>query len=169
LAIATSSGTVLAGKEGRVDHQDLVALRHHADGREVFHRVVVDLAQVRRHGHVGDKAQRQRVAVGLGVRHQLGAQVAAGAGLVVDIDLLAQRDGKALRHQPAQRVVAAAGRVGDDEAYRFVGVVLRRGVRRVGCQCDKARQERAPKKRGRKFFMAVSMQVKKMKKSVKNA
>ena len=81
-----------------------------------------------RHGHVGYKAQCERVAIGLGFGYLLGAQVAARAGFVVHKNLLAQGHRQALRHNATQRVVAAARRIGNHQADGFAGVVLGQGV-----------------------------------------
>ena len=111
-------------RQGRIDRQSLVALRHPADGRKAVDRVEVDFAQAGRHRHVGNKAQQQGVAVWLGRRGQHGAQIAARSGLVVNNHLPAQRAGEPLPHQPPQRVIAAARWAGPDELYEMVGAGL---------------------------------------------
>ena len=118
----------------------MITLRHHADGRKVFERVVSHFAQVRGDGEIGCKTKRQRVAVRLGMGHQLRAQVATGTDLVVHKHLLPQRRGQTLRHDAPQRVVTPAGREGHDEADGFVGVVLGLGGGGYGCQCRYSEQ-----------------------------
>src|SRR5262245_10506073 len=73
--------------------------------------------------HVGEQ---QRVAVGRGFGGDLGAQAAAGAGAVVDDDLLAERFSQPLADQAGEHVGAAAGRVGHDHADGSIGIRLRR-------------------------------------------
>ena len=69
-----------------------------------------------------------RVAVRRGVRRQLGADHAAGAGAVVDDHLLAELVAHLLRDDAADHVVAAAGRERNDQPDRPVGIIrLRRG------------------------------------------
>jgi hypothetical protein len=55
----------------------------------------------------------------------LGADQAAGAGLVVDHHLLAPQLGQLVAEEPREQVTAAAGRVGHDEMHRLVWEVLR--------------------------------------------
>ena len=72
--------------------------------------------------------QQHGVAVRLGVDHGLGADVVAGAGLVLDHELLAEPLGQPLADQPRQNVGGAARRIADHEANRPGRIVQRRGA-----------------------------------------
>ena len=106
------------GRLGR-HHQHVRHPRDAGDRREVADRVVRHLGvQPRVDGVRGDRAHHDRRAVGRGLGGDVGAEVAAGAGPVVDeddaeavLDLLGQRAG--------DDVERAAGRIGHDEAERL--------------------------------------------------
>ena len=74
--------------------------------------------------------EAERVAVGGGVRDRFGAEIAAGAGAVLDHELLAEPLTKLLRHDAGDNVGAAAGRERHDQMDRPLGprCRLRRGV-----------------------------------------
>ncbi len=78
--------------------------------------------------HVGEQ---QGVAVGRGFGGDLDAEAAAGAGTVVDDDLLAERFRQPLAEQAAEHIRAAAGRVWHDEGDGTIGIGLgrQRGAR----------------------------------------
>jgi hypothetical protein len=84
----------------------------------------------------GSNAHQQRVAVGLGLGHDLGADDAAGARSVVDHHLLSQAGAEMLADQPRHDVEHAGAR-GErhDDAQRTVGIGLRQH-RRAGSQRD---------------------------------
>ena len=107
---------------------------HQTHRVEVAHRIVRQIAlQVGVDGVRGDGGEKQRVAVGGRARRELGADGAAGAGAVVDDDLLAVGGAELLRDEARQHVVAAAGGKGDDEAHRLrrVGLCRRRAAQAV--------------------------------------
>ena len=93
--------------------------------REIFQRVVRQ--RFVEAGIDNDRRTRQikRVAVRRRLRHHFGADIAAGAGPVVDDDLLVPRLGEFLSDQARHQINAAAGSKGDDEADRAGGVGLR--------------------------------------------
>ena len=79
----------------------------------------------------------KRMAVGRRLGHDLVADHAAGAGLVLDDDRLAQHLLQPGRDQPGRRVGAAASRIGHDQPHRLGGIGLRTGKarrQRQGCR-----------------------------------
>ncbi|MNI63691.1 hypothetical protein D3C73_1190870 [compost metagenome] len=104
-------------------------ISHHADGREVLDRVVVQLL----HGGVDamrtDVAQHQRVAVRRLAGDIVGRNRALRAGLVHHDNGLAEEFAYFLAHHARQHVVAAACGGGHDQRNRAFGVVsLRHGA-----------------------------------------
>src|SRR6266571_2791022 len=73
------------------------------------------------------RAHEERVAVGGRLRHGVRADMAARAGLVLDEHLLLPNFGELRRHEARERVGAAAGRKGHDDAHRLRGEGLRGG------------------------------------------
>ena len=106
-------------RPSRGHHEHVRHPRDAGDRREVADRVVRHLRvqprvdRVRRH-----RAHDDRRAVGRRLRGEVGADVAAGAGAVVDDD-----DAEAVLHLVGERagddVERAAGRIGDDQADRL--------------------------------------------------
>ena len=94
-------------------------VRHDGDAgdrRKILHRVVrtvLDQALIDGMGLAG--AEDQRVAVGLGTRHRVGADDARSAGAVLDHDRLPQLGCRLLRDQARHDVDRPAGRVGHDD------------------------------------------------------
>ena len=80
---------------------------------------------MRRHHHRAGGGEKQRVAIGIGFGDVAAAQRAVGAGLVVDIDALAEQRRHLVGHQAADEVGRAAGREGDDDADRPGRKILR--------------------------------------------
>ena len=139
----------LHGQVG-VHDEDVGIGGRHGDRREVLHRVVgqclVDGGIDRDRAGL---AEQQRVAVGLGLGHDvglqggdasrgglglghdLGAEDRARAALVVDQDRLADVLAHLLRHDARDRVGAAARCIGHDQADRLGGVV---GGEGAGCK-----------------------------------
>ena len=115
LASATNSPRLAAGQI-LPHHQDV---RHDGDPgnrRKILHRVVrpaLDQALIDDMGLAG--AEDQRVAVGLGARHRVGADDARRAGAVFDHDRLPQFGCRLLRDQAGHDVDRPAGRVGHDD------------------------------------------------------
>ena len=100
--------------------------RHEAVG------VVRRLAHVRQHGERRVGAHQEGVAVAGRLRGRLGADHAAGAGAVLDDELLPERLAELLRPGPADQVAAAARRVRNDELDRLVRPVATWAVARRG-------------------------------------
>ena len=86
--------------------------------------------QLREHRRVdrdgADVAEEDGVAVGRGLRRRVQADVARGAGAVLDHDLLAEQLGQARLQDAADEVRRAAGRERHDHAHRLVGVLRAR-------------------------------------------
>jgi DNA-binding transcriptional LysR family regulator len=102
--------------------------RDEADRRQVLHRVVRQLRVERRiDREVARLAEDDRVAVGRRLGRLVDAEVAAGAGLVVDDEGPAGLGRDALRHLAGDDVGAAAGRERHEHADRLGGVGLREG------------------------------------------
>src|SRR5262245_51661809 len=111
------------------DHRAEHAARH---GNEV---ALGTVRQVRvQAGIDGDRwvrGEEKGVAVGRRSRDRLRADVAAGAGLVVDDERLFKRVAQRLREEAGVKIGSPAGRRGHDEPHRFCGPgVLRRGLTR---------------------------------------
>ena len=68
-------------------------------------------------------AREQRVAVGLGLGHQLGADPAAGPAAIVDDDLLAERSGEMLREQASRDVGRCSRRERHHHADDLIGIL----------------------------------------------
>ena len=71
--------------------------------------------------HAG-RRDAERVAVGCGLRHLRHADIAAGAGPVLDHDRLVQVVRNNRLQRPDHDVGAAAGRKGDDDLDRLIGI-----------------------------------------------
>jgi hypothetical protein len=72
-----------------------------ADRREIAQGIVRQLlVDDPVHGEHARRAVQQRIAVGLGARHRLGADDPVRARAIVDDDLLAPIRGQLLRQQP---------------------------------------------------------------------
>ena len=71
-----------------------------------------------------DVRLEQRIAVGRGCRDDFRGDVAPRAGAVVDDDLLAELLARRLSDDARKVIGAAAGREGDHEAKRAVGIGL---------------------------------------------
>ncbi len=76
------------------------------------------------------RGEEQRIAVGVGLGDVVGADGAGGAGLVFDIDALAQRCRHLVGHQAADEIGRPSGRKRDHDADRPGRIILRlRGLR----------------------------------------
>ena len=69
--------------------------------------------------HVGEQ---ERVAVRRGFGSELDAEAAAGAGTVVDHDLLAERFRQPLTDEAREHIRAAAGRIRHDQRDGVIGI-----------------------------------------------
>ena len=103
-------------REVLAHHQDVRHGGDAGDRREILHRVVgavLDQALIGGVGLVG--AEHQRVAVGLGARHRVGADDARSARTILDHDGLAEIGRRLLGDHPCQRVDRTARRVGHND------------------------------------------------------
>ena len=83
--------------------------------------------------------EQDRVAVGRRFRHLGSADIAGGAGDVLDIDLLAELLGELLRHKPREGVSRPTRRKGHDRAHRPGRIGLRPCSARHARQRGRAR------------------------------
>ena len=120
-------------------HHQRVRDRGHDRQRLERGRIEVELLV---NDHVGRQRRRlrrqQRVAVGLGLGHRLGAEIAAGAGPVLHHERLAPHLRQPVGDHAGDDVDAAAGRSGDDDLDRAVGIArlgLGEGWRGHGERC----------------------------------
>ncbi|CPP17394.1 Uncharacterised protein [Bordetella pertussis] len=118
------------GRHRRIDHQHV----HHGgdlgDRREVLDVVVARvLVQARIDGVRVDRAHVERVAVGRRVGARLGADIAAGAGPVLDHHGLAPHLAEIVGNQAREEIRAAARRERHDHRHGLGGI---RGPARHG-------------------------------------
>jgi hypothetical protein len=115
----------------RIDDQHERRLREQGQRNEVAERVIRQALVERnidRHGRC--RRHQQRVAVGRGLLHRDRGDDAAGAGLVLDDNALAEPLLQILRHHPRQKIGAATRRERIDDRNRPRGIVLRECCRR---------------------------------------
>ena len=106
---------------------------HQRQHPEILHRIVGQLLVEHRIEHDdGSRRDEQRVAVGLGTGHDLGADRALRAGLVLDDDRLLQVAAEKFADQPSQHIGRAARGIGNDKLDRARRIVSRAGVERRG-------------------------------------
>ena len=111
----------------RIDHDDVGRGCHQRHGGKILDRIVRHLCiQARVH----DEARadhHEGVAVGRNAGDLAGGGVAAGAGDILDKELLAEAVGKVLRDDAGDDVGGASGRETDHHAHGPVGIALREG------------------------------------------
>ena len=113
-------------RRGRVHDQRQIVGRDQRDRREVLQRVVGHIFHgVRNDRHVAALPAGEGVAIRRRLRGQRQADRAAGAGPVVDDELLAEALAHLLAQQAGKRVAGIAGQLGNDDAYRPGGIILR--------------------------------------------
>jgi hypothetical protein len=118
-------GQVLAGGDD-VGHD-----RQHGDGHELRPVVGQGLVEVVVDRERAGRAAQQRVAVGLGAKGDLGPDIAAGAGAVVDDHRLVPGARERFGDDAAERVRRSTRREGDNDADLFLRPGrLRKGRRR---------------------------------------
>jgi hypothetical protein len=105
---------------GGADGQHVGHQRYRRDRREVFLQVVRQLLEHRRCNRVVHRAHQQRVAVGLALGDEVGAERGTGAGLALDDHGLAETGCQLLGEGARQHLGGAAGREGHDEGDRLV-------------------------------------------------
>ena len=112
-------------REHWVNGENLRRGTDHADRSEVLDRVVWQLLLQDRIDRESRRARKkQRVAIGRGSRADFGADDAAGAGAVVDDDLLAELLAQFCCKHAAEDVVAAARWKRDDHPHRLRWICL---------------------------------------------
>ncbi len=125
------------------NHQHFGHFGDQRDRREIAERIERHVRHdVRRHRHRTGGGEKQRVAVGIGFGHVAAAQRAVGAGLVVDIDALAEEGGHLVGDQAADEIGGAARRKRHHDADRTAGKILRPGELRPGKLRHEQRRER---------------------------
>jgi hypothetical protein len=102
---------LLTPSDGCVDKR---LCRHHRNRREVFFGVVRQLGVQRRCVSKAQAAQAHRVTIGIGFRHQRGADNSAAAAAIVDHHRLPHGFGEFESDQARDDVGAAAGGEGND-------------------------------------------------------
>jgi hypothetical protein len=108
-----------------IDREHHRRRRDQRDRIEILDRIVAGMSKQK--WIVGDVAAGHQdcVAVGRRLRDTHGADIAAGAGNVLDIEILAGLLGEFLRHQTADEVGRAAGREPDHDLDRPHRPILR--------------------------------------------
>ena len=118
LRIGDQLGNGFGGKR-RMHHQRIRRVADQADRRKILARIVAGILVERRSDRErAGVAKQQRVAVGIAFRDRLGADGAAGAGPVVDHDLLAEQFAHLVGNAAADDRGAAAGRERNDQRDR---------------------------------------------------
>ena len=126
LAWAMSSWTDFAGEEfGTTRRLGKWQIMRHR--REVGDRIVAERGVEEAIDRHRQRADQDGVAVGLGARDRLGADIAAGAALVLDHHLLAPDLGQPVGEDARDHVGSAAGRKRHDQSDMTVGPALRPG------------------------------------------
>ena len=122
-----------------IDDERLRAGGRNGDGFQFVGVVALVLVDgvVERQRSRGDE---HGVAVGRGLRHQLGRDIAAGAAAVLHHDLLVQTIAEILRHDARDAVGNAAGRERHQESDVLRRILLRRGG---AARADQQRQRQA--------------------------
>ena len=116
------------------------------DRREVLDRVIGKLGIQRGADRIGLRREQKRVAVWRRLRHDVGADGRARAGLVVDDHLLAEPLRELLRDHAHRPVDRTARREGHDDAHRPRRIILRP---RRGCAERNERRRGEDERRGR--------------------
>ena len=121
-------------RERRINDQGERRRGDQAHRREILQRLVGRLLQVRHDRERSARGGEQRVAIGRALHHGVGADRAAGAGLVVDDERLAERVLQLLRDHARRDVGGLARRPGHDHFHRVVRIRLRKR----GCRGERA-------------------------------
>ena len=120
------------GRERGIHHQRIRRIADHADRRKILARIVADILVERRSDRQrAGIAEQQRVAVGIALRHRLGADGAAGAGAVVDHDFFAEQ----FAHLVGNAAADDRGRAARRERDHQRDGAVRKGLRVGGAGC----------------------------------
>ena len=107
------------GGYGGADHEDDGAPCDQSDRREVLARIISHIGKYRRrHRHRSGAAHDKRVSIRRAFGELARADRASGSGAVLDDDLLAQCAAHRFCEDAGDHVVAAAGRLRDDQGDR---------------------------------------------------
>ncbi len=106
----------------RVDAQEIGRVARHRHGQEVLVRIVRHFGVEARIDHVARGHEQDRVAVGRRLRRVAHAEIAAGAALVLDDELLLELLRKLLRDQPRRDISGARRGKWHDDLDRMVGI-----------------------------------------------
>jgi len=128
-----SSGTVLAENDGFGEDEGVAGDAR--DRRKVADEIEVEPVVERRVEGIAGRGEQQGVAVRRRARDRAGSDVAAGAGSVLDHELLAQPLGEPSADEARSDVGYPAGRIADEETNR---------PRRIGLRAGKTRHGRKP-------------------------
>ena len=99
-------------------HDDVGQPRGADHRHDVVHEVEIEIAVERGIDHVRGPNLQQCVAIRGGFGGRLGSDVAAGAGAVLNDELLAEAIRQPLTHQARLDVGSPAGGKADDDAHR---------------------------------------------------
>jgi hypothetical protein len=100
-----------------------------ADRREILDWIVMHPLLDRRNDGVRHIGEQEGVAVRRGLGSELSAEAAAGAGPIVEDDLLAERFRHPLTDEASEHIRAASSRIGHDERDGMIGIGLSRSRR----------------------------------------
>jgi hypothetical protein len=145
-----NSGSVLAGNDGGTTMTKGV-LPIARDRRDIAYEIEIEIPVERDVHRVGRDWHQDRVAVGFGLRDVFGGEVAAGARLVLDHELLTEAFRQMLPGKPRNDVRRAAGRERHDQTYRSRRIGLRPSDTRQGRRRDSARGQMQKLSSVRKF------------------
>ncbi len=135
--IGDELGNRFRGKR-RIHHHHVGRAHDAGDRRDVAEEIEAEPIVERRVDGVRRADHQQRVAVGRRVHDRFGGDVAAGAGAVLDDELLAEPVRQPLRHQPRHDVERAAGGEPDDYPHRPRWIRLRQTGARTAVSAARA-------------------------------
>jgi hypothetical protein len=138
LGIGDQLGDGLRRERRRHDHDER-RRADIADRRDIADEVEAEIGVQQVAERVRRRDLEQRVAVRRGADHRFGRDIGAGAGLVLDDELLAQPIRQRLPDQPRGDVGRAARRIADDEPHRPRRIIQRRRGARQGRHGGSAR------------------------------
>ena len=117
-------------RELRIDDQHIGRIRDQTDGDEVALGIVGDLGVEARIDHEARGHDEQRIAIGRGMRRVAHADVAAGTGLILDVELFAELIAEFARQNAGDCVGWSPGRKRHDQPNGMVWIVRRLQRRR---------------------------------------
>ena len=110
------------GRERCIDFHHVGYAGDGRNRRDVARKIVVEFSVERDVDRMRGRDHEQRVAVRRRIHDCLGGDIAAGAGAVLDDELLAEPLRQALTHEPRQDVGDTAGRIADDQFHGPRGI-----------------------------------------------